>query len=24
VIGRGAFAAEPARYRAQVDYLIGE
>ena len=24
VIGRGAFAAEPGRYRAQVDYLIGE
>jgi peptide deformylase len=24
VIGRGAFAAEPARFRAQVDYVIGE
>ena len=24
VIGRGVFAAEPQRYRAQVDYAIGE
>jgi peptide deformylase len=24
VIGRGAFAADPQRYRAQVDYAIGE
>jgi peptide deformylase len=24
IIGRGAFAAEPERYRGQVDYLIGE
>jgi peptide deformylase len=24
VIGRGAFAVEPARYRGQVDYVIGE
>src|SRR6185295_1755913 len=24
VIGRGAYAAEPTRYRSQVDYAIGE
>jgi len=24
IIGRGAFGADPARYRAQVDYAIGE